>query len=727
MPLSVVCPECGARYNVPDKLAGKRAKCKKCGGTIPIPAPAAAESDIGFAPDDDPMSAMRDLARESGEDPAPDLAPEVKAAPAARKRAASSIPADWTPESVVIEKEAPAGSRAMEGTGRWARKSGGGLVRKVVWLLVIAGIAAGGWYVYTNYSGKAGDIIASATGKLKGNAKKQADDPDAGTKQAAPAPSENETKRAESAEHLRKIFSAVSARAARDGWNWPADLKALENDGSIPAEQLKSPFGPAFASADYVYKPFTAGMPAGPEVVIAYDNAEYSTGEGAGVLFGSGEVRWLDKAAVEAALQQSESARASATQQREQQVAAMRAQQQQAAAQSADTANPGGSDPKRMVARGDVAERIKAGSQGMARDVIDVAVRRGTEQLVRPLTPSSFVAVLVRGAQGDSIEVFDGKSQEPVQSADFPSEQQFRTNPGAYALSPDGKLVARLATFPKLAASVYSFEKKGESVSIELDSRFGEPTLVGFMGNDRLLVRWHKLGKHGLEVWDAKTGKRGRQIDLFDVQPPPAPGSETISPDGKTYALVNRANNLPARSQAAREQTLQVLLYDVIGAVTQPRRFQIPVLNNVPGVQAAGLAFSPDKTRLALLLVDPQGRAVVVTWPVATGKPLPEKVLAEKVDPPHVGQGRARALDWVADGRALLVAGKMILNADTGDTLAVLDAGNVHGQAVTNDSTVHLAHGQSGQLEGLAVVPLNEGKFPEKPGLPNRAIAAPTR
>src|SRR5205814_5085102 len=28
MPLSVECPECGARYNVPDKLAGKRAKCK---------------------------------------------------------------------------------------------------------------------------------------------------------------------------------------------------------------------------------------------------------------------------------------------------------------------------------------------------------------------------------------------------------------------------------------------------------------------------------------------------------------------------------------------------------------------------------------------------------------------------------------------------------------------------------------------------------------------------
>ena len=36
MPL-VQCPACNARYNVPDSVAGKRARCKKCGATFKIP------------------------------------------------------------------------------------------------------------------------------------------------------------------------------------------------------------------------------------------------------------------------------------------------------------------------------------------------------------------------------------------------------------------------------------------------------------------------------------------------------------------------------------------------------------------------------------------------------------------------------------------------------------------------------------------------------------------
>jgi predicted Zn finger-like uncharacterized protein len=34
MPFPIVCPECDARLQVPDTLAGKRVKCKKCGGTF---------------------------------------------------------------------------------------------------------------------------------------------------------------------------------------------------------------------------------------------------------------------------------------------------------------------------------------------------------------------------------------------------------------------------------------------------------------------------------------------------------------------------------------------------------------------------------------------------------------------------------------------------------------------------------------------------------------------
>ena len=921
MPLSVECQECGTKYNVPDKLAGKRAKCKKCGTTMSIPEPDVA---IGFAPEpeEDPLAALQDLARQSGElETPPDVAP---AAPRSRTAAGSiagrsaagrsaagrsavgrpaaggsvhGAPAGWTPDSVVVEKapSAAASGPSAAGSGRWAKRaspvdpdflsrliaflyvgvtiglgaylhsliSGKVETRGIValWSMIggqivlffavavpmtmlgaligakifgqylvagaytrAAGVACAAMFITVGlvflmvaralpadatipvllvalvipvtfvlvkllfemtlaqtivawvlcgilgtigtgianrvsstvamkiggvdgdprlaFAGKGGRtdwLMGGTSGKTSETTKTTDPGRTGGTQQQQqqpkPPPTENEQKRNESAEKLKQIYAALNNHLAATNRNWPTDLASLQRDQGLDAQVLTSPFGPAFAAGDYVYTPFVPETVAGPEVVLAYDNAELSNGEGASVLFGTGEVRWLAKDAVQAALAQSQGIYAAAKQQRDQTLA-MRLQQQPQQSPTSPTVvdggpgQDGGADAQRLVARGDVAERIKSGARGFVAAAHDVAVRRGTEQLVRAITPASAVALLVRGTQGDTVEVFDAKAAEPVATADFQTDQQFRSSPGGYALSPDGKSLARLASWPKLQASVYSFEKKAEAHSIDLDEKFGEPSLVGFMSPDLFVVRWQKLGEYGIEVWNAKTGKRGRQLPLFRVDPPPSPGSEAVSPDGRTYALVNRAApaNAPrGRAGAATQQGMQVLLYDVIGGATQPRRFQVPVLGNQPGVSAAGLAFSPNKQRLALLLVDNQGRAVVVQWNMATGKPLPEHALAERVDLPRVGFGRVRGLDYVADGRALLVAGRTLINPDTGATLAVLEAGKVHGQAVTDDSTVHLTHGDSARLEGLAVITLVESKLPEKPGTPGRAVAAPAR
>lgn len=47
----VVSCQCGARYRIPEKLAGKRLKCKKCAGPIDVPAPDPPEDDDAFAVD----------------------------------------------------------------------------------------------------------------------------------------------------------------------------------------------------------------------------------------------------------------------------------------------------------------------------------------------------------------------------------------------------------------------------------------------------------------------------------------------------------------------------------------------------------------------------------------------------------------------------------------------------------------------------------------------------
>jgi hypothetical protein len=37
MPIRVCCPQCGANYNLADSLAGKKIRCKKCQGIVPVP------------------------------------------------------------------------------------------------------------------------------------------------------------------------------------------------------------------------------------------------------------------------------------------------------------------------------------------------------------------------------------------------------------------------------------------------------------------------------------------------------------------------------------------------------------------------------------------------------------------------------------------------------------------------------------------------------------------
>jgi hypothetical protein len=51
MPIQVICPGCQARYTVPDKFRGKKARCKKCGHGIVVGGPApAAEVPIEVEP-----------------------------------------------------------------------------------------------------------------------------------------------------------------------------------------------------------------------------------------------------------------------------------------------------------------------------------------------------------------------------------------------------------------------------------------------------------------------------------------------------------------------------------------------------------------------------------------------------------------------------------------------------------------------------------------------------
>jgi hypothetical protein len=329
-------------------------------------------------------------------------------------------------------------------------------------------------------------------------------------------------------------------------------------------------------------------------------------------------------------------------------------------------------------------------------------MRRNTQEMVRPSTPGAVFGVVVRDARGDTVEVFDGKSSDPVAVAQFPTDQQFQNASGAYTLSADGKLIGRIVSFPKLKAAVWSVEKNNDAHSFDLNDAFGQPSLVGFLAGDRLAVRWEKGGQHGIEVYNLKTGQRGRQIELADALT--GPGSEAVSPDGRNYAVLGRFKG-----------NLQLQVYDTVTG-GQPRRFLAPNLNDRLGLQPSGVAFSPDRTRVAALL-EQGGRGVVVVWQMGNGKVSGELVVPGQIQPPLDNRSRRlRSLDWVG-GKAMVVGGAMVINADNGTLVTPLDAGRVKGQAITGDSTIHLAHGGvEGGIEGVTAVTLDATKLPSTTG-----------
>ncbi|MCI0339728.1 MAG: hypothetical protein L0216_01030, partial [Planctomycetales bacterium] len=50
MPINVTCPHCGRSFLTPDSAAGRKFKCKSCGGALEVPVGGGAAVAAGPAP-----------------------------------------------------------------------------------------------------------------------------------------------------------------------------------------------------------------------------------------------------------------------------------------------------------------------------------------------------------------------------------------------------------------------------------------------------------------------------------------------------------------------------------------------------------------------------------------------------------------------------------------------------------------------------------------------------
>jgi hypothetical protein len=345
--------------------------------------------------------------------------------------------------------------------------------------------------------------------------------------------------------------------------------------------------------------------------------------------------------------------------------------------------------------------------------------------ILRPPAPSGAFAI-VRGAHREhTVTIYDGAPPKQVGEHTFKVDAFAGPN---YAVSADGQRLLRIATFPKLSVRALSAADGSEVGAVELDAALGEPTILGFLGagGDRFVIRWEgKFGKYGLEVWDLKNPKRfARRVDLPDHEP--AAANVAISPDGRLFATAVRAK--PGGSRNPRGGQSQLALYSMTDV--SARRLPIQALDPQWSIEPAGIAFSPDGSKVAALFAK-DGNALVVAWNAKTGKVVFDKPLPFVVEPlaqlsgAAVGRaafGAAPSIDWMPGGNAWLVAGASVVDATTGQVLGDLAGKDVFAQAVVGDRFVHLAFRQNLRPGGLAVLTLDAKTFP-----PAKPPASPTR
>lgn len=357
------------------------------------------------------------------------------------------------------------------------------------------------------------------------------------------------------------------------------------------------------------------------------------------------------------------------------------------------------------------AARVREAAGPLARKVTGIPLPAGAETILGALAPSRTFAIVSRDNPGQqTVELWTGRPPARKGGGTFKVEPPFAVN---YAISPDGSGLIRVVTSPKLSARAWSTEGDRDVSAMDLDGGLGRPRLLGYLGGgggaggNGFLICWAKGTRYTLEVWDAKTETSRRHIPLPGHEPTTA--NEAVSPDGRLFAHT-------VRSRGQNQLVLHNLAEE-----GEPRRLPFVGQDEQSLTGPAGIAFSPDSTRVAALFVT-EGDGLVVTWDVRSGKPIRKIIVPTAVWPLRsLTDEPVRSLDWIAGGRAWLLCGTAMVDASSGALLADLDATNVIAQAVGEANVIRLAFAEHDKPGAVVVIELDPTQLLASASTPNPA------
>jgi hypothetical protein len=278
------------------------------------------------------------------------------------------------------------------------------------------------------------------------------------------------------------------------------------------------------------------------------------------------------------------------------------------------------------------------------------------EDVLRPLVDSQSIGVVRRAAGSYNIAIWSTDTWKRAGTIEKIPENAANER---FVLSPDGAHVARLTSFPRLAAQIWEASSAGTGRVLgvtPLDASLGEPYLIGFIGDRNLLVRWQVRGANActLEVVDTATNKTVQRISTpnFDR----VSFNVTVSHDGAMAAIATKDEKVPS-----------LLLYDLR---TGQRLSRTPIdsLDPNQAVMPTGMAFSLDNRQIALLF-EQGGIGLLVCFQVDATKPVLSKVgdyFPNGMVHDQLFTGSAVA--WLPEGNGWVLYGQSVISA-TGQPL----------------------------------------------------------
>ncbi len=292
-----------------------------------------------------------------------------------------------------------------------------------------------------------------------------------------------------------------------------------------------------------------------------------------------------------------------------------------------------------------------------------------SDAIVYPATRSGCIAVVHHKDEGrDAIQVLDAQGQPVGQEADLPREGNGIANSREYALSPDGQMLARPVHFPRAGFAVWMIPLQ-RSVAISPECDAGTvPQLVGFCDNDKLVLEYPRNKEDFIDVWSIKENRSLRSIIV--PSHPYTPGNCEISPDGQYVALAARVDGKAA---------LEVYC---LTADRMPKDLVIKDLDSHWVVQPAGIAFSGDSSKVAILFVE-RDEGFIESWNIRNSSTPPNEQLCTSlpVQVTRNSNSGGRVLDWIGDG-TWLIGGDAVMDVATGRLLGRIGDNAVRGQHV---------------------------------------------